>query len=284
VSLKNKTVLISGASRGIGEAIAIRLAGDGANVALVAKTAEPHPKLPGTVFTAAEAVKEAGGRALPLVGDIRDDEFVKSAMAKTAEKFGGIDIVVNNASAIDMSATTDVTMKKYDLMNDINSRGTFSVSKHAIPYLKESAGGHILTVSPPLSLDPKWFQDCTAYSISKYGMSLVTLGLSEELRKYGIAVNSIWPRTAIDTAAVRNLFLDGSGDDNFLARTRKPSIMADAAYQILTTTDSELTGRFLIDDEVVRAAGVTDLSVYANGPDVATNPVMSFWSEPADPR
>ncbi len=205
MSLAGKTIIMSGGSRGIGEAIALRAAKDGANVALLAKTTEPHPKLPGTIYTAAAAIEEAGGKALPLVGDVRDDDFVVDAVAKTAEAFGGIDIVVNNASAIDLSSTEDVSMKKYDLMNDINTRGSFLLAKSSIEWLKQSDNAHILTLSPPMSLDPKWFTKHTAYTIAKYGMSLVTLGLSEELREYGIAANSLWPRTAIDTAAVRNV-------------------------------------------------------------------------------
>ncbi|KAF0957116.1 SDR family oxidoreductase [Rhodococcus sp. T7] len=280
MQLANKTVVISGGSRGIGEAIAIRVARDGANVALLAKTAEPHPKLPGTIYTAAEAVEQAGGKALPLVGDIRDDAFVASAIAKTADVFGGIDIVVNNASAIDMSHSDAMTMKKYDLMNGINARGTFSVSMHAIPFLKESEYARILTISPPISLEPKWLTGGTAYLISKYGMSLATLGHAEELRDHGVAVNSLWPRTAIDTAAVRNLFARGAEGTELLERTRKPEIMADAAYYVLTAAGKEITGQFFIDDEVLeRFAGITDLTPYLNGPN-ADDPLMSYWSEP----
>ena len=193
MSLAGKTIIMSGGSRGIGEAIAVRAAKDGANVALLAKTTEPHPKLPGTIYTAAAAIEAAGGKALPLVGDVRDDDFVLDAVAKTAEAFGGIDIVVNNASAIDLSSTADVTMKKYDLMNDINTRGSFLLAKSSIEWLKQSDNAHILTLSPPITLDPKWFASSTAYTIAKFGMSLVTLGLSEELREFGIAANSLWP-------------------------------------------------------------------------------------------
>ena len=278
MSLAGKTIIMSGGSRGIGEAIAIRAAKDGANVALLAKTTEPHPKLPGTIYTAAAAIEEAGGKALPLVGDVRDDEFVLDAVAKTAEAFGGIDIVVNNASAIDLSSTEDVSMKKYDLMNDINTRGSFLLAKSAIEWLKQSGNAHILTLSPPISLDPKWFTKHTAYTIAKYGMSLVTLGLSEELREFGIAANSLWPRTAIDTAAVRNVV--GAG---LVSHSRTPAIMADAAYEILTKPSRELTGQFLIDDDVLEDAGVTDFSIYLNG-GTEEDLALDFWVEPKGPH
>ena len=278
MSLAGKTIIMSGGSRGIGEAIAIRAAKDGANVALLAKTTEPHPKLPGTIYTAAAAIEEAGGKALPLVGDVRDDEFVVDAVAKTAEAFGGIDIVVNNASAIDLSNTADVSMKKYDLMNDINTRGSFLLAKSAIEWLKQSDNAHILTLSPPISLDPKWFTKHTAYTIAKYGMSLVTLGLSEELREFGIAANSLWPRTAIDTAAVRNVV--GAG---LVSHSRTPAIMADAAYEILTKPSREFTGQFLIDDDVLEDAGVTDFSVYLNG-GAEEDLALDFWVEPKGPH
>jgi len=278
MSLAGKTIIMSGGSRGIGEAIAIRAAKDGANVALLAKTTEPHPKLPGTIYTAAAAIEEAGGKALPLVGDVRDDDFVVDAVAKTAEAFGGIDIVVNNASAIDLSNTADVSMKKYDLMNDINTRGSFLLAKSAIEWLKQSDNAHILTLSPPISLDPKWFTKHTAYTIAKYGMSLVTLGLSEELREFGIAANSLWPRTAIDTAAVRNVV--GAG---LVGHSRTPAIMADAAYEILTKPSREFTGQFLIDDDVLEDAGVTDFSVYLNG-GTEDQLALDFWVEPKGPH
>lgn len=278
MSLAGKTIIMSGGSRGIGEAIAIRAAKDGANVALLAKTTEPHPKLPGTIYTAAAAIEEAGGKALPLVGDVRDDDFVIDAVARTAEAFGGIDIVVNNASAIDLSSTADISMKKYDLMNDINTRGSFLLAKSAIEWLKKSDNAHILTLSPPISLDPKWFTKHTAYTIAKYGMSLVTLGLSEELREFGIAANSLWPRTAIDTAAVRNVV--GAG---LVSHSRTPAIMADAAYEILTKPSRELTGQFLIDDDVLEDAGVTDFSVYLNG-GTEEELALDFWVEPKGPH
>ncbi|AWB93882.1 SDR family oxidoreductase [Aeromicrobium chenweiae] len=278
MSLAGKTIIMSGGSRGIGEAIAVRAARDGANVALLAKTTEPHPALPGTIHTAATAIEEAGGHALPLVGDIRDDAFVLDAVARTAETFGGIDIVVNNASAIDLSSTEDISMKKYDLMNDINSRGSFLLAKSCIPHLKAADNPHVLTLSPPITLDPKWFSTATAYTIAKFGMSLVTLGLSEELRPYGIAANSLWPRTAIDTAAVRNVVGPG-----LVSHSRKPSIMADAAYEILTRSSRELTGQFLIDDDVLEDAGVTDFSVYLNGGE-ESDLALDFWVEPKGPH
>ncbi|MEJ7634883.1 NAD(P)-dependent oxidoreductase [Aeromicrobium sp.] len=274
MSLAGKTIIMSGGSRGIGEAIAVRAAKDGANVALLAKTSEPHPKLPGTIFTAAAAIEAAGGTALPLVGDVRDDDFVVDAVAKTAEAFGGIDIVVNNASAIDLTDTADISMKKYDLMNDINTRGSFLLAKSSIEWLKRSDNAHILTLSPPMSLDPKWFTKHTAYTIAKYGMSLVTLGLSEELREFGIAANALWPRTAIDTAAVRNVV--GAG---LVSHSRKPAIMADAAYEILTKPSREFTGQFTIDDDVLEDAGVTDFSIYLNG-GTEDDLALDFWVEP----
>jgi citronellol/citronellal dehydrogenase len=257
-TLAGKTLIMSGGSRGIGEAIAVRAARDGANVALIAKTTEPHPKLPGTIHTAAKAIEEAGGHALPIVGDIRDDESVQAAIEKTVECFGGIDVVVNNASAIDLSPTESVSMKRYDLMQDINARGAFLLSKLAIPHLRKSENGHVLTLSPPISLDPKWFEPGhLAYSIAKYSMSLVTVGLSAELRKDGVAANSLWPRTTIDTAAVRNVI-----GAEVAQRSRKPAIMADAAHAIITKASAEVTGNFFIDDEVLEAEGVTDFAQY----------------------
>lgn len=274
MSLTSKTMIMSGGSRGIGEAIAVKAAGDGANIALLAKTTEPHPKLPGTIYTAAAAIEAAGGNVLPLVGDIRDDEFVAEAVAQTAEQFGGIDIVVNNASAIDLSRTEDISMKKYDLMTQINARGSFLLSKLCIEHLRRSANPHILTLSPPILTDPKWFGTFTAYAIAKYGMSLVTLGLAEELRADGIAANSLWPRTAIDTAAVRNVV--GSGLET---HSRNVHIMADAAYWIVTQDSREVTGNFFIDDDVLEAAGVTDFSIYLNG-GTDEQLALDFWVEP----
>lgn len=278
MTLAGKTIIMSGGSRGIGEAIAIRAARDGANVALLAKTTEAHPKLPGTIYTAAANIEAAGGKALPLVGDIRDDAFVTEAVAKTAEAFGGIDIVVNNASAIDLSGTAEISMKKYDLMNDINARGTFLLSKLCIEHLRRSSNAHILTLSPPISLDPKWFSTHTAYTMAKYGMSLVTLGLAEELRGDGIAANSLWPRTAIDTAAVRNVV--GAG---LQKHSRTTQIMADAAHEILIKPAADFTGQFVIDDEILEAAGVSDLSVYLNG-GTEEELALDFWVEPKGPH
>ncbi len=276
MTLAAKTMIMSGGSRGIGEAIAVRAAADGANVALLAKTTEPHPSLPGTIHTAAAAIEAAGGHALPLVGDIRDDAFVTEAVARTAAEFGGIDIVVNNASAIDLSRTEDITMKKYDLMNDINGRGSFLLAKSCIEHLKLSDNAHILTLSPPISLDPKWFGTTgVAYTIAKYAMSLVTLGLSEELREHGIAANSLWPRTAIDTAAVRNVL---GGD--LAKNSRTPAIMADAAHAIITQPSTTYTGQFLIDDEVLAAQGVTDFSIYLNEGGREEDLALDFWVEP----
>ena len=253
--LSGRTLIMSGGSRGVGLAIALRAARDGANVALLAKTTEPHPQLPGTIYTAAAEIEAAGGHALPIVGDVRSDESVAEAVRRTAEEFGGIDIVVNNASAIDLTRTADIAMKRYDLMQDINARGTFLLSKLCIPWLRKSAAGHILTLSPPLNLDPRWAGGHLAYTMAKYGMSLTTLGLAEELKADGISVNSLWPRTLIATAAVQNLL--GGGEAT--ARSRTPEIVADAAYVVLT---GQRTGEFLIDDEVLASVGVTDLSAY----------------------
>lgn len=263
MSLKGKTIFMSGGSRGIGLAIALRAAKDGANVAIAAKTAEPHPKLPGTVFTAAEDIEAAGGKALPIVCDIRDDEAVQKAVDKTAETFGGIDICVNNASAISMTGTEMTSMKRYDLMNQINARGTFLLSKTCLPYLKKSDNSHILTLSPPLDMSPKWFKNHTAYSMAKYGMSMCTLGMSEEFKPFGIAVNSLWPLTAIDTAAVRNVL----GGDGLARISRIPDIMADAAHAVLVKDAKDFTGQFVIDEMILRDNGVTDFSHYAPGYD-----------------
>jgi citronellol/citronellal dehydrogenase len=272
-TLAGKTLIMSGGSRGIGEAIALRAARDGANIALLAKTTEPHPKLPGTIYTAAKAIEEAGGHALPIVGDVRDDEGVAAAVAQTVEQFGGLDIVVNNASAIDLTPTESVSMKRYDLMQDINARGSFLLAKTAIPHLKKSSNAHILTLSPPISLDPKWFEaGHLAYSIAKYSMSLVTVGLAAELRKDGIAANSLWPRTTIDTAAIRNVVGAELAD-----RSRTPEIMADAAYVVLTKPSTE-SGNFYLDDEVLAAEGVTDFAKYRVG-GTEEDLQLDFWVE-----
>ena len=257
-SLAGRTLLMSGGSRGIGLAIALRAARDGANVAMLAKTDQPHPKLEGTVHTAAAEIEAAGGRALAVVGDVRDEASVREAVDKTVETFGGIDIVVNNASAIDLSPTSELSMKTYDLMQDINCRGSFLMAKTALPHLEASDAAHVLTLSPPLNLNPRWAGGSLGYTIAKYGMSLVTLGLAEELKDRSIAANSLWPRTTIATAAVANLL----GGDEMIARSRTPEIMADAAHAILTRDPRECTGNFFIDDDVLAEEGVTDFSVY----------------------
>jgi citronellol/citronellal dehydrogenase len=263
--LSGKTMIVSGGSRGIGLAIAVRVARDGGNVALLAKTAEPHPKLPGTIYTAAEEIEAAGGKALPIVGDVRDENSVVGAVAETAERFGGIDICLNNASAIDIRPTDQIEIKRYDLMQDINCRGTFVLSKACIPHLRAAENPHILTLSPPINLNPKWAGGHLAYTIAKYGMSLCTLGLAEELREDGVAANSLWPRTIIATAAVQNLL----GGDAAMARSRRPEIMADAAAAIFTRPSREATGNFYIDDEVLAEDGITDLTPYGFGGDEA---------------
>lgn len=260
-SLAGTTILMSGGSRGIGLAIALRAARDGANIAILAKTDKPHPKLEGTIHTAADEIRAAGGQALAILGDVRDDEQVQGAVDQTVAEFGGIDIIVNNASAIDLSPTEALSMKKYDLMQDINCRGSFLLPKTALPALRKSKNAHVLTLSPPLNLDPKWAGAHLGYTIAKYGMSLTTLGLAEELKGDGIAVNSLWPRTTIATAAVRNLL----GGEEMVAASRTPEIMADAAHVVLTQPAKTYTGQFLIDDEVLEAHGVTDLDQYAVG-------------------
>jgi citronellol/citronellal dehydrogenase len=260
-SLAGKTMFISGGSRGIGLAIAERAAADGANVALIAKTAEPHPKLEGTIYTAAEAIEKAGGQALPIVGDIRDDEQVAAAVTQTVERFGGIDICVNNASAINLAGTEALEPKRYDLMQDINTRGTFVVSRACVPHLKNADNPHVLTLSPPLSLDPKWFKNHVGYTLSKFGMSMCTLGMAEEFRDDGIAFNALWPRTLVATAAVQNLL----GGDAAMKGSRKPEIMSDAAHAILTRPSRETTGNFFLAEDVLAEEGVTDFSAYSYG-------------------
>lgn len=261
MSLKGKTLFISGGSRGIGLAIALRAAQDGANVTIAAKTAEPHPKLPGTIYTAAEEIEQAGGKALPVICDIREEAQVAEAVEKTVATFGGIDICVNNASAIQLTGTLETDMKRFDLMHQINTRGTYLVSKMCIPYLKKAANPHILTLSPPLDMSAKWFKNHVAYTMAKFGMSMCTLGMAAEFARDGIAVNSLWPLTAIDTAAVRNLL----GGETVAAMSRLPDIMADAAHAILTRPSRECTGNFFIDEMVLREEGVTDFSKYAPG-------------------
>jgi citronellol/citronellal dehydrogenase len=262
MSLSGKTLFITGASRGIGLAIGLRAARDGANIAIAAKTAEPHPKLAGTIYTAAEEIERAGGKALPLVVDVRDERMVKEAMDKTAAHFGGIDIVVNNASAISLTPVTATDMKRFDLMHQINARGTFVVSKWAIPHLEKARNPHILMISPPLDMQEKWFAPHTGYTMAKFGMSLVVLGLAGELRRKGIAVNALWPRTVIATAAVQNLL----GGDAMVRQSRKPEIMADAAYVIFNKPAREFSGKFLVDDNLLAENGVTDFDQYRVDP------------------
>lgn len=257
-TLSGKTLFITGASRGIGLAIALRTAQDGANITIAAKTAEPHPKLPGTIYTAAEEIEKAGGNALPLVVDIRDENRVAEAVAKTVETFGGIDILVNNASAIHLSKTVETPMKRYDLMHSINTRGTFVCSQACIPHLKNASNPHILNLSPPLNMEAKWFAPHVAYTMAKFGMSMCVLGMAEEFKPDGIAVNALWPRTVIATAAVQNLL----GGDEIMKRSRTPEIMGDAAYAILTKPSREFTGNFCIDEELLRSEGVTDFAKY----------------------
>ncbi len=256
-TLQGKTLFITGASRGVGKAIGLRAARDGANVVIVAKTAEPHPKLPGTIYTAAKDVESAGGRALPVATDIRFDDQVQSAVDQAVTHFGGIDILVNNASAIFLAGTLDTPMKRYDLMFDINSRGAFLCTQACLPHLRKSANPHVLNLSPPLSMEPRWFAPHPAYTLSKYAMSTWVLGMAEEFRGEGIAFNALWPRTTIDTEAIRLIL----GED-MRRRSRKPDILADAAHVILTHDSRTFTGRFCIDEDILRGAGVTDFSRY----------------------
>jgi citronellol/citronellal dehydrogenase len=255
-------LFITGASRGIGLAIALRAARDGANIAIAAKTEKPHPKLAGTIYSAAEDIERAGGKALPLIVDVRDEAMVKEALAQTAARFGGVDIVVNNASAIALTRVVDTDMKRFDLMHQINARGTFVVSKWAIDYLERATNPHILMISPPLDMKEKWFAPHTAYSMAKFGMSLVVLGLAGELRSKGIAVNALWPRTVIATAAVRNLL----GGEAMMQQARKPEIVADAAYAVFAKPARQFTGQFLIDDNFLADNGVEDLDRYRVDP------------------
>jgi citronellol/citronellal dehydrogenase len=257
-SLAGKVLVMSGGSRGIGLAIALRAARDGAKVAIIAKTEQPHPKLEGTIYSAAEEIRAAGGEALPIAGDVRDEERVQVAVEQVVNAFGGIDMCINNASAIDLSSVESIQMKRYDLMQDINTRGTFVLTKACLPHLKLAANPHVLTLSPPLNLNPAWFGRSLAYAIAKYGMSLCTLGFAEEFKDYGIAANSLWPRTTIATAAVRNLL----GGEESMRRSRDPRIVADAEHAIFTRPSKKCTGRFFLDDEVLAEEGITDLSIY----------------------
>lgn len=266
--LAGRTLFITGASRGIGKEIALKAAKDGANVVIAAKTAEPHPKLPGTIYTAAQEVEAAGGKCLPCIVDVRDEEQVKRAVGDAVSKFGGIDILVNNASAISLTGTLDTDMKRYDLMHSVNIRGTFLASKICIPYLKKSSNPHILMLSPPLIMKPVWFQNHVAYSMSKYGMSMCVLGMAEELRGDGIAVNALWPKSTIHTAALDMLM----GSELSRSTSRKPAILADAAYAILTKPSRSFTGNFCIDERLLKEEGVTDFEQYANVPGARLEP------------
>jgi citronellol/citronellal dehydrogenase len=261
MSLQGKRIFITGGSRGIGLAIALRAARDGASIAIAAKTAEPNPKLPGTIYSAAEEIKAAGGTALPIQCDLRDEAQISAAVAQAAAEFGGIDILVNNASAINLTRTEETPAKRFDLMFDVNVRGTFLTSQAAIPFLRDSADAgrnpHILNLSPPLSMKPKWFKNHVAYTMAKYGMSMCVLGMSEEFKRDGIAVNALWPRTAIDTAALQMI----PGVDTAACRT--PEILSDSAYIILNRNSKECTGNFFVDDEVLASEGITDLEKYS---------------------
>ncbi len=256
-TLEGKTVFITGASRGIGKAIGLRAARDGANVVVAAKTAEPHPKLQGTIHTAAREIEEAGGRALALAVDVRDEESVRAAVAATVERFGGLDVLVNNASAISLTGTLETPMKRYDLMHQVNARGTFLCSQACLPHLLKAENPHVLTLSPPLDMSPRWFGPHAAYTAAKFGMSMYVLGMAAEFRDAGVAFNALWPRTTIDTAAVGML-----GGDDMRRRSRSPAIMADAAHLILTRPAREFTGHFCVDEAILREAGVADFAKY----------------------
>ena len=270
-NLKGKTLFITGATRGIGFAIAKRAAEDGANIAIIAKTTEPHPKLPGTIFTAAEELNKVGGKAIGIKTDIRFEDQVIAAVEKTVETFGGIDICINNASAISLTPTLQTEMKKYDLMHGINTRGTFMVSKSCIPHLKKGNNPHILNLGPPLNMEGQWFKPHVAYTMAKYGMSMCTLGMSEELKSSSIAVNSLWPRTMVNTAAVNNI-LASTMEDQGVSKCRTPEIMGDAAYIILTQDSKRFTGNMCVDDSTIIKSGKTDLSEYLATPDATPFP------------
>ncbi|MAZ25158.1 MAG: short chain dehydrogenase [Porticoccaceae bacterium] len=257
-NLSGKTLFISGASRGIGLAIAKRAARDGANIVIAAKTKEPHPRLPGTIYTAAEEIESSGGKALPLIVDVRFEDQVEAAIEATISKFGGLDILINNASAINLSDTDSLSMKNYDLMHSINTRGTFLCSKKAVPYLKKSENPHVINLSPPLNMETRWFQNHVGYTMAKFGMSMCVLGMHSEYKRFGIAFNALWPRTAIATAAVANHL----GGEVMMAKSRTPEIMADAAYIIMNRDSKKFTGNFCIDDEILNSEGITDLVKY----------------------
>lgn len=257
--MKGKTVFVTGGSRGIGKAIALRCAQAGANIIIAAKTTEPHPKLEGTIYTAAEEMVAAGGQALPLKVDIREESMIQEAVQKAVDTFGGIDILINNASAIDLRPSSILPEKRYDLMHDINVRGTFLTTKYCMPHLKNGDNSHVLTLSPPINMDKKWFGNHLAYTMSKYGMSMTVIGFAEEMKSSKVAVNALWPRTTIATAAVRNLL----GGEQMIRSSRTPQIMADAAWEIFNRDSGSCTGNFFIDEEVLKEAGVTDFSNYA---------------------
>ncbi|XP_076626133.1 hydroxysteroid dehydrogenase like 2 [Colletes latitarsis] len=272
--LAGRTIFITGASRGIGKSIAVKAARDGANIIVAAKTAEPHPKLPGTIYSAAAEIEQAGGKALPCIVDVRDEAQVVSAVENAVNKFGGIDVVINNASAISLTGTTSTDMKRYDLMNNINTRGTFLVSKVCLPYLKKSPNPHIVNISPPLSMKPIWFKNHVAYTISKYGMSMCALGMAEEFKDAGIAVNAVWPKTAIHTAAVEMLSGPSSSD-----YSRKPEIMGDAVYALICRDSKSVTGQFLVDEDILKSEGITDFTNYACNPANKDKLMLDFFLE-----
>ena len=259
MQFQNKTVFITGASRGIGKAIALRLAKKGANIVVVAKSIEENPKLGGTIFSAAKEIEEAGGKAIAVQCDIRDENQIQAAVDLAVDHFGGIDILINNASAISLSNTENTEVKKFDLMQDINVRGTFLVSKACMPHLKKGNNAHIITLSPPINMDPKWFENHVGYTISKYSMTMITMGLAAELKKFNVAANTLWPKTTIATAAVQNLL----GGDKLINMSRKPEIVADAAYYILSKNSTECTGNNFIDEDVLVTEGITDFNNYA---------------------
>ena len=268
ISLKGKTAFITGGSRGIGKAIALRLAQEGANIIIAAKTTEPHPKLPGTIYTAAEEIEAAGGKALPMKVDIRFEEEVITAVQKGVDTYGGIDICVNNASAISLTGTLHTEMKRYDLMHSVNTRGTFLTSKCCLPHLLKADNPHILNLSPPLNMESRWFEPHVAYTMAKFGMSMCVLGMAAEFKNQGVAVNALWPRTTIATAAVNNLL----GGEELMKRSRKPSIMGDAAYYILSRESRSCTGNFFVDDDVLAEEGISDLKDYAVDPNLELAP------------
>jgi citronellol/citronellal dehydrogenase len=258
-TLHRRVLFITGASRGIGKAIALRAAQDGASIVVASKTAKPHPKLPGTIYSAAKDIEAAGGKALPLVVDVRDEKQVREAVRNTIDTFGGIDVLINNASAIQLTGTLDTSMKRYDLVHQVNTRGTYLCSQLCLPYLLKANNPHVLNISPPLNMHSKWFKNHTAYTMAKYGMSMCVLGMAAEFASQGVAFNALWPKTTIATAAIKNIV----GGDDMMRRSRKPSIMADAAHAIVTSDSHESTGQFFVDEDVLRDTGVNDFDDYA---------------------